>query len=91
MLRYDIETQCRATFDNVRAVLEDAGSSWECLIDVTIFLTDLERDFPAYNRIYAEYFGRVLPSRTTIGVAKLPGQVAIELKCIALCPTRGRF
>jgi 2-aminomuconate deaminase len=88
VLRYDIEVQCRAVFDNVRIILEDAGSSWERLVDVTVFLTDLERDFATYNRIYAEYFGSVRPCRTTIGVARLPGPIAIaiELKCIATLP-----
>jgi 2-aminomuconate deaminase len=86
VVRYDIEAQCRAVFDNVRYILEDAGSSWERLIDVTVFLTDLERDWPSYNRLYEEYFGKVLPSRTTVGVARLPGQIAIELKCVATLP-----
>jgi 2-aminomuconate deaminase len=86
VIRYDIEAQCRAVFDNVRIILEDAGSSWERLVDVTVFLTDLERDFATYNRIYAEYFGGVRPCRTTIGVACLPGPIAIELKCIATLP-----
>jgi 2-aminomuconate deaminase len=86
VIRYDIEAQCRAVFDNVRLILEDAGSSWERLVDVTVFLTDLERDFATYNRIYAEYFGGVRPCRTTIGVARLPGPIAIELKCIATLP-----
>jgi 2-aminomuconate deaminase len=85
-VRYDIEAQCRAVFDNVRVILEDAGSSWERLVDVTVFLTDLERDFATYNWIYGEYFGTVQPTRTTIGVARLPGPIAIELKCIATLP-----
>lgn len=83
VIRYDIEAQCRAVFENVRVILEDAGSSWERLVDVTVFLTDLERDFGTYNRIYGEYFGTVKPCRTTVGVARLPGPIAIELKCIA--------
>ncbi len=83
VVRYDIETQCRAVFENVRVILEDAGSSWERLVDVTVFLTDLERDFATYNRVYGEYFATVKPSRTTVGVAHLPGPIAIELKCIA--------
>ncbi len=83
VVRYDIEAQCRAVFDNVRVILEEAGSSWERLVDVTVFLTDLERDFATYNRIYAEYFGAVKPCRTTVGVTRLPGPIAIELKCIA--------
>jgi 2-aminomuconate deaminase len=86
VVRYDIEAQCRAVFDNVRVILEDAGSSWERLVDVTVFLTDLERDFATYNRIYGEYFGQVMPCRTTVGVARLPGPIAIELKCIATLP-----
>lgn len=86
VVRYDIEAQCRAVFENVRAILEDAGSSWERLVDVTVFLTDLERDFATYNRIYGEYFGTVKPCRTTVGVARLPGPIAIELKCIATLP-----
>lgn len=83
VIRYDIEAQCRAVFENVRVILEDAGSSWERLVDVTVFLTDLERDFATYNRIYGEYFGAVKPCRTTVGVTRLPGPIAIELKCIA--------
>jgi len=83
VVRYEIEAQCRAVFDNVRVILEDAGSSWERLVDVTVFLTDLERDFATYNRIYGEYFGAVKPCRTTVGVTRLPGPIAIELKCIA--------
>jgi 2-aminomuconate deaminase len=86
VVRYDIEAQCRAVFENVRVILEDAGSSWERLVDVTVFLTDLDRDFATYNRIYGEYFGTVQPTRTTVGVARLPGPIAIELKCIATLP-----
>ena len=80
---YDIEAQCRSVFDNVRAILEDAGSGWERLVDVTVFLTDMQRDFAAYNRIYAEYFKDNQPCRTTVEVGALPTPIAIELKCIA--------
>ena len=80
---YDIEAQCRAVFANVRTVLEDAGSSWDKLVDVTVFLTDLKRDFPIYNRLWAEHFKEGPPCRTTIGVVALPSPIAIELKCIA--------
>lgn len=80
---HDIEAQCHAVFGNVRAVLEDAGSAWENIVDVTVFLTDMARDFPAYNRIYAEYFADVRPTRTTIEVGALPSPIAIELKVIA--------
>ena len=80
---YDIEAQCRAVFDNVRAVLEDAGGRLEDLVDVTVFLTDMKRDFAAYNRLYAEYFASARPCRTTVEVTALPTPIAIELKCIA--------
>lgn len=80
---YDIEAQCHAVFNNVRAVLEEAGSSWDRLVDVTVFLTDIRTDFSTYNRIYAEYFAEVRPCRTTVEVSRLPTPIAIELKCIA--------
>ena len=78
-----IEAQCHQVFANVKAVLEDAGSRWENLVDVTVFLTDMKRDFAVYNRIYAEYFKENQPCRTTIEVGSLPTPIAIELKCIA--------
>ena len=85
---YDIEAQCRQVFANVRAVLEAAGARWEDLVDVTVFLTDMARDFAAYNRIYAEHFGdpATAPCRTTLGITSLPTPIAIELKCIAVLP-----
>lgn len=83
VISYDIEMQCRSVFENVRTILEDAGSSWEELVDVTAFLIDIRRDFATYNRIYAEYFTTHQPCRTTVEVARLPTPIAIELKCIA--------
>ncbi|MBX7041633.1 MAG: RidA family protein [Ignavibacteria bacterium] len=83
IVSYDIETQCHSVFRNVRYILEDAGSSWEKLIDVTVFLTNMKDDFPAYNRIYAEYFRDNQPCRTTVEISSLPTPIAIELKCIA--------
>ena len=80
---YDIEVQCRSVFENVRAVLEDAGARWEDLVDVTVFLTDMGRDFVTFNRLYAEYFAGARPCRTTVEVTALPMPIAIELKCIA--------
>ena len=80
---YDIEAQCRSVFENVRLILEEAGSSWDKLVDVTVFLTNMQRDFAAYNRVYAEYFKNNQPCRTTVEVAALPTPIAIELKCIA--------
>ncbi len=83
VLAYDIELQCHAVFENVRAVLEEAGLSWDKLVDVTVFLTDIKADFSTYNRIYAEYFRESQPCRTTVEVSRLPTPIAIELKCIA--------
>ena len=77
------EEQCRSVFDNVRAVLEDAGAVFEDLVDVTVFLTDMQRDFATYNRLYAEYFASARPCRTTVEVTALPTPISIELKCIA--------
>jgi len=79
----DIAAQCRSVFDNVRYVLEESGSSWERLVDVTVFLTHMEEDFEVYNRVYAEYFGDNQPCRTTVEVKSLPTPISIELKCIA--------
>jgi 2-aminomuconate deaminase len=82
----DIETQCRSVFENVRHVLEASGARWEDLVDVTVFLTNMKRDFTTYNRIYKEYFPdpSTQPCRTTVEVGALPTPIAIELKCIAL-------
>jgi 2-aminomuconate deaminase len=80
---YDIEAQCRQVFANVRAVLEASGAVWADLVDVTVFLTDMERDFATCNRLYAEYFAGVDACRTTLGVNSLPTPIAIELKCVA--------
>lgn len=83
LLGYDIEAQCRQVFANVRAVLEASGARWQDLVDVTVFLTDMARDFAAYNRLYAEYFAGVDACRTTLGITALPTPIAIELKCVA--------
>jgi 2-aminomuconate deaminase len=84
ILSYDIETQCRSVFTNIRYILEDAGSSWDNIVDVTVFLTNMDDDFKTYNRIYAEYFKDNQPCRTTIEINKLPTPIAIELKVIAV-------
>ena len=86
VVSYDIEAQCRAVFENVRLVLEDAGTNWNAIVDVTVFLTNMKKDFPAYNKLYAQYFsgdGKPNPTRTTIEVGALPTPIAIELKVIA--------
>lgn len=80
---YDIVAQCHAVFKNVKTVLESSEASWEQLVDITVFLTDIDRDFKAYNKVYAEYFLVNPPCRTTVGVTGLPSPIAIELKCIA--------
>lgn len=84
IVSYDIEAQCRSVFQNVRYILEESGSSWEKLVDVTVFLTNMKDDFETYNRIYAEYFKDNLPCRTTIEINRLPTPIAIELKVIAV-------
>lgn len=84
IISYDIETQCRSVFQNVRYILEDAGSSWDKIVDVTVFLTNMKDDFTVYNRIYAEYFAENQPCRTTVEVNALPTPIAIELKVIAV-------
>jgi len=91
LVGYDIEAQCRQVFANVRAVLEASGARWEDLVDVTVFLTDMARDFAAYNRVYAEYFPdpATAPCRTTLGITALPTPIAIELKCIAALRSAG--
>jgi 2-aminomuconate deaminase len=83
IVSYDIEAQCHSVFRNVRAILEEAGSSWERLVDVTVFLTNMKADFPTYNRLWAEYFQDDPPCRTTLEIGSLPTPIAIELKCIA--------
>ena len=85
ILSYDIKTQCHSVFVNVKAILEESGSSWDKLVDVTVFLTNMKDDFATYNKIYAEYFKENQPCRTTVEINSLPTPIAIELKCIATC------
>jgi 2-aminomuconate deaminase len=80
---YDIEAQCHSVFENIRLILEDAGSSWGNIVDVQVFLTNMKDDFKTYNKIYAEYFRENQPCRTTIEIKSLPTPIAIELKVIA--------
>jgi 2-aminomuconate deaminase len=83
MVSYDIEAECHSVFANVKAVLEASGSSWEKIVDVTVFLTNMKKDFPVYNKIYGSYFSEVEACRTTVEVKSLPTPIAIELKVIA--------
>ena len=87
---YDITAQAHAVFANVRAVLEASGARWEDLVDVTVYLTDMARDFKAYNAVWAEYFPEIdtAPCRTTLGIDALPTPIAIELKCVAAVAPR---
>ena len=84
VVAHDIEVQCRSVFENVRTVLKEFGSTWEQLIDVTVFLTNMADDFDTFNTVYAEYFSTNQPCRTTVEVNRLPTPIAIELKCIAI-------
>ena len=83
IIKYDIEAECHSVFANVKAVLEASGSSWDKIVDVTVFLTNMKTDFPKYNKIYADYFSEVEACRTTVEVKSLPTPIAIELKVIA--------
>ena len=83
VISHDIEAQCHSVFNNIRIILEESGSNWENLVDVTVFLTDMRRNFDTYNRIYRDYFKDNQPCRTTVEVTSLPTPIAIELKCIA--------
>lgn len=83
LIRYDIRAQCHAVMSNVAAVMESAGARLTDLVDITVFLTDMNRDFGTFNEVYSEYFDAEGPCRTTIEVGALPTQIAIELKCIA--------
>jgi 2-aminomuconate deaminase len=90
LVAYDIEAQARAVFANVRAVLAASGARWEDLVDVTVYLTDMARDFKAYNAVWAEHFpdAASAPCRTTLGITALPTPIAIELKCVAALGAR---
>ncbi len=84
ILAYDIEAQCHSVFKNVKNILEDSGYAWTDLVDVTVYLTNMKKDFPIYNRLWAEYFKENPPCRTTVEVNCLPTPIAVELKCLAI-------
>src|SRR4030095_2642744 len=79
IIKYDIEAECHSVFANVRAVLEASGSAWNKMVDVTVYLTNMKKDFPVYNKIYGQYFADVQACRTTVEVKSLPTPIAIEL------------
>ena len=86
---FDFETQCRSCFRNVQAVVADAGLPWTSVVDVTVYLVDMKRDFPTYNSIYAEFFGgdgNPNPARTTLQIVALPTPIAVEVKAVCLAP-----
>jgi len=83
IVSYDIEKQCHSVFRNIKYILDDAGSSWDNIVDVTVFLTNMKDDFKIYNRLYAEYFKDNQPCRTTLEINCLPTPIGIELKVIA--------
>jgi 2-aminomuconate deaminase len=83
IVSYDIAAQCKSVFNNVKLILEEAGSSWDNIVDVTVFLTNMKDDFKIYNQLWAEYFGKNPPCRTTVEINCLPTPIAIELKVIA--------
>src|SRR5258706_325646 len=83
IVSYDLEKQCHSVFRNVKTVLEESGSSWDKIIDVTVFLTNMKTDFAIYNKLWAEYFSGNPPCRTTVEIKSLPTPIAIELKVIA--------
>ncbi|MFQ5413084.1 MAG: RidA family protein [Phycisphaerae bacterium] len=88
VVSYDIAAQCRSVFKNIRTVVEDAGSSWDRIVDVLVFLTNMRDDFATFNRLYAEHFATNQPTRTTVEVTRLPTPIAVELKVIATMPDR---
>ena len=84
IVSYDIRVQCESVFENVKTILEECGASWEDLVDVTVFLTNMKDDFGVFNQVYGEYFKTNRPCRTTLEVGALPTPIAVELKCLAM-------
>jgi 2-aminomuconate deaminase len=83
VLDYDVVVEAESVFRNIRYILEDAGSRWENIVDVTVFLTDIGRDFKKFNEVYREHFAAVMPCRTTVEISRLPTPIHVELKVIA--------
>ena len=82
-LDYDITAQAHSVINNIRVILEEYGAGLENVVDVLVFLIDMDRDFKAYNEVYAEHFGEIMPARTTVSINALPSPIAIEMKVIA--------
>ena len=84
LIDYDIEKQTHAVFKNIKSILEASNSKWENIVDITVFLTNMKKDFNKFNEIYNSYFPDSHACRTTVEVNALPTDIAIELKCIAM-------
>lgn len=82
MIEGTFEEKVTQVLENLKAVVEEAGSSFGNVLKVTVFLTDLE-NFPAFNEVYAKYFTEHKPARSTIQVAGLPKGSPVEVECIA--------
>ena len=84
LINYDIKKQSHSVFANLRTILEESGSNWNHLIDITVFLTNMKKDFKTFNKLYSEYFPTSTACRTTLEVKALPTDIAVEVKCIAI-------
>ena len=84
---YSVEEQTRQVLDNLKALLEDAGSSMENVVKTTVFIKNMD-DFGKINDIYATYFTGMLPARSCVEVAKLPKNVKLEIEAIAIKVTK---
>ena len=83
LLATDVADQTEQVFANLRAILEEAGTSLDNLVKTTVFLQDLD-DFAAMNEVYARHVGERPPARSTVEVAKLPSGALVEIEAIAL-------
>uniref|UniRef100_UPI0025E62CA4 RidA family protein n=1 Tax=uncultured Helicobacter sp. TaxID=175537 RepID=UPI0025E62CA4 len=79
----DITAQSTQVLNNLKAILESAGSSLQKVIKTSVFLSDMEH-FNALNAVYAEFFGSHKPARSTIAVKTLPKNALVEIECIAV-------
>jgi len=78
----DVRSETKRTFENIRAVLQAAGSSLDDVMKCNVYLRDIN-DFAAMNEVYATFFSAPFPARTTIQAGALPGGIAVEIECIA--------
>jgi 2-iminobutanoate/2-iminopropanoate deaminase len=86
MVRDSIEDETRRCMENLRAILEAAGSDLAHVLKATIFLTNMD-DFARVNAVYVSYFqGFPAPARACVGVFQLPRGARVEVECVALCP-----